>query len=51
MTDNLQNMTESDGLLSLPGLALNGEFMADARITWEEGFLLRAPSPRDWPII
>ena len=36
MTDNLQNMTESDGLLSLPGLALNGEFMADARITWEE---------------
>ncbi|MCX4273860.1 MAG: M15 family metallopeptidase [Acetatifactor sp.] len=38
MTDNLQNMTENDGLLSLPGLALNGEFMADARITWEEGF-------------
>ncbi len=38
VTDNLQNMTESDGGLSLAGLALNGESMADARITWEEGF-------------
>ncbi len=37
-TDDLQNLTEPANSVSLAGLSLNGELMADARITWEEGF-------------
>lgn len=37
-TDNLQNLTENPNSVSLAGLSLNGDLMADARITWEEGF-------------
>lgn len=36
-TDNLQNQGENVKV-SLTGLSLNGELMADARITWAEGF-------------
>lgn len=37
-TDDLQNLAETANSVSLAGLSLNGELMADARITWEEGF-------------
>lgn len=37
-TDDLQNLAEAANSVSLTGLSLNGELMADARITWEEGF-------------
>lgn len=36
--DDLRNLTETMGSTLLTGLSLNGELMADARITWEEGF-------------
>lgn len=38
MNDNLQILTGNDGSSLLTGLSLNGELMADARITWEDGF-------------
>lgn len=38
MTNNLQNLTENEDAPLLVGLSLNGDLMADARITWEEGF-------------
>lgn len=37
-TENLQNLTENDDPAPLTGYSLNGELMADARITWEDGF-------------
>ena len=37
-TDDLQNLTKNPNSVSLTGLSLNEELMADARITWEEGF-------------
>ena len=38
MTDNLQNLTGRDDAPLPVGLSLNGDLMADARITWEDGF-------------
>ncbi len=38
MNDNSQILTGNDGSSLLTGLSLNGELMADARITWEDGF-------------
>lgn len=38
MNDNLQTLTGNDDRSLLTGLSLNGELMADARITWEDGF-------------
>lgn len=37
-TENLQNLTENAESAPLTGYSLNGELMADARITWENGF-------------
>lgn len=37
-TENLQNLPENVDAVSLVGYSLNGELMADARITWEDGF-------------
>lgn len=37
-TENLQNLAGNDDPAPLTGYSLNGELMADARITWEDGF-------------
>lgn len=37
-TENLQNLTGNAESAPLTGYSLNGELMADARITWENGF-------------
>ena len=45
MIDNLQNLTGSDDTPLPVGLSLNGDLMADARITWENGFYYEPLSP------
>lgn len=45
MTDNTQNLTGNDDAPLLVGLSLNGDLMADARITWEDGFYYEPLSP------
>ena len=38
MHNDLPNRTENSDTLILHGFSLNGDLMADARVTWEEGF-------------
>jgi len=38
MHDNTQNLIENNNDTLLVGLSLNGELMADSRVTWEDGF-------------
>ena len=45
MTDHLQNLTGNDNAPLPVGLSLNGDLMADARITWEDGFYYEPLSP------
>lgn len=45
MTDSLQNLAGNDDTPLPIGLSLNGDLMADARITWEDGFYYEPLSP------